>query len=67
MEIFNMLTKTLNTIPTPVADAATPQAELRTPSAPPAVNENQPEPGKPQILEEVVIEEVSIDGMCGVY
>ena len=62
-----MLTKTLNTIPTPVADAATPQAELRTPSAPPAVNENQPEAGKPQILEEVVIEEVSIDGMCGVY
>ena len=62
-----MLTKTFITIPTPVADAGTPQAELRAPAAPPAVNENQPKLGKPQILEEVVIEEVSIDGMCGVY
>jgi mycofactocin precursor len=65
-----MFTETLNAIPTPVADAAAPQAESRTPAAPAAstaLNESQPGVGKPQILEEVVIEEVSIDGMCGVY
>ena len=28
---------------------------------------NEPMSEKPQILDEVVIEEVSIDGMCGVY
>ena len=62
-----MLTKTHNVIATPVADAATPQAEARTPAVPAALKEGQPGVGKPQILEEVVIEEVSIDGMCGVY
>jgi mycofactocin precursor len=62
-----MLTETHNVIATPVADAATPQAEGCTPAAPAALKEDQPGVGKPQILEEVVIEEVSIDGMCGVY
>ena len=62
-----MFTETHKAVPMPVADAATPQAECRTPAAPAALNENQPAIGKPQILEEVVIEEVSIDGMCGVY
>ena len=65
-----MFTETLNAIPTPVADAAAPQAECGTPAASPdltALNEGQPGVGKPRILEEVVIEEVSIDGMCGVY
>ena len=28
---------------------------------------NEPMSEKPRILDEVVIEEVSIDGMCGVY
>jgi mycofactocin precursor len=62
-----MFTETLKPVPTPVADAAAPQAESRTPVAPTALNENEPGIEKPQILEEVVIEEVSIDGMCGVY
>ena len=31
------------------------------------LNPSEPMSEKPQILEEVVIEEVSIDGMCGVY
>jgi mycofactocin precursor len=31
------------------------------------LNPNQPMSEKPQILDEIVIEEVSIDGMCGVY
>lgn len=31
------------------------------------LNPNEPMSEKPQILDEVVIEEVSIDGMCGVY
>ena len=30
-------------------------------------NLNEPMSEKPRILDEVVIEEVSIDGMCGVY
>jgi mycofactocin precursor len=30
-------------------------------------NPNESMSEKPQILDEVVIEEVSIDGMCGVY
>ena len=62
-----MFTETLNAIPTPLADAAAPQAQSDTPAAPVALKEGQPGVGKPQILEEVVIEEVSIDGMCGVY
>lgn len=32
-----------------------------------ALKEHVPANEKPEILEEVVIEEVSIDGMCGVY
>ena len=31
------------------------------------VREGETELKKPQIMDEVVIEEVSIDGMCGVY
>lgn len=32
-----------------------------------ALKEDIPAAGKPKILDDVVIEEVSIDGMCGVY
>jgi mycofactocin precursor len=32
-----------------------------------ALREKQPFREKPQIEEEIIIEEVSIDGMCGVY
>jgi mycofactocin precursor len=35
--------------------------------APQNLKEGEPPGEKPQILEEVLIEEVSIDGMCGVY
>ena len=34
---------------------------------PVALKDKMPAGGKPQILDDVVIEEVSIDGMCGVY
>ena len=48
---------------TEAVDAAVSQA------ASPAVvlKDGAPAPEAPKILEEVVIEEVSIDGMCGVY
>ena len=35
--------------------------------APRNLEEGEPRDEKPQILEEVLIEQVSIDGMCGVY
>lgn len=35
--------------------------------ADPACRETESTAEKPQILEEIIIEEVSIDGMCGVY
>ena len=58
----------------PVADM-TCSAEATTPvlqttvAAPESLllKEKAPAGGKPQILDDVVIEEVSIDGMCGVY
>ena len=43
---------------------AEPQSAAPTPLS---LKENGPAGGKPQILDDVVIEEVSIDGMCGVY
>jgi mycofactocin precursor len=30
-------------------------------------NDRQTEPEEPQVVEEIVIEELSIDGICGVY
>lgn len=30
-------------------------------------NESQTEPEEPQVIEEIIIEELSIDGICGVY
>ena len=35
--------------------------------APPAQNMGQTSPEEPQVLEEIAIEELSIDGICGVY
>ena len=32
-----------------------------------SANEKQLEPEKPEVLEEIVIEELSVDGICGVY
>jgi mycofactocin precursor len=48
----------------PPADAAVTPVE---PPVPMALKEGGPAGEKPRILEDVVIEEVSIDGMCGVY
>ncbi|MGZ8408746.1 MAG: variant-type mycofactocin precursor [Hyphomicrobium sp.] len=65
-----MLTETQHAVSTSVADAPLPQNESPAPavsSAPAALNEAEPAGGRPRILEEVIIEEVSIDGMCGVY
>ena len=59
-----MLTEPQTTVSTPVADAPVAPTE---PTAPAALKDGQPTGEKPQILEEVIIEEVSIDGMCGVY
>jgi mycofactocin precursor len=49
-----------------------PKATLHTDSeavllADPACRETESTAEKPQIVEELIIEEVSIDGMCGVY
>jgi mycofactocin precursor len=43
-----------------------PEPIVATPE-PVALKQDEPAGGKPQILDDVVIEEVSIDGMCGVY
>jgi mycofactocin precursor len=46
-----------------------PSAAKFVPSSQPSValRDKQPVREKPQIEEEIIIEEVSIDGMCGVY
>lgn len=36
-------------------------------AAPPEQNESKISQEEPQVLEEIVIEELSIDGICGVY
>jgi len=59
-----MLTETRNDAAMPLADAAVPPVDL---PAPVTLKNGEPAGDKPRILEEVVIEEVSIDGMCGVY
>ncbi len=62
------------TAPVSTADAGLSEADFSGPAAaPPPVNlkeslkQGEPVGEKPRIFEEVVIEEVSIDGMCGVY
>ena len=65
-----MLTQLQNSDPHAATDAAIlendpgtrPEAQSRV-----ALKEGESTGRKPRILEEVVIEEVSIDGMCGVY
>ncbi len=56
-------------VPEPEAPAVTPARPATPPAslkekAPPV---DQPPADGPRVTEEVVIEEVSIDGMCGVY
>lgn len=36
-------------------------------AAPASLKQAEPVSDRPEVLEELVIEEVSIDGMCGVY
>jgi mycofactocin precursor len=43
------------------------KTEPKTAIAPPAQNENITIQEEPQVLEEIVVEELSIDGICGVY
>jgi mycofactocin precursor len=49
--------------PTDAADLAAPTSAASQPADSP----HETAATKPDILEEVLIEEVSIDGMCGVY
>jgi mycofactocin precursor len=41
--------------------------EPKTAVTPPAQNESKTISEEPQVLEEIVVEELSIDGICGVY
>jgi mycofactocin precursor len=43
------------------------QIEKATSPAPPESNECQNTEEEPQIIEEIIVEELSIDGICGVY
>jgi mycofactocin precursor len=43
------------------------EVEQESAVAPPDQNEDQTNQEEPQVLEEIVIEELSIDGICGVY
>jgi mycofactocin precursor len=43
------------------------KTEPKTAVAPPAQNGGTTPPEEPQVLEEIVVEELSIDGICGVY
>ena len=61
-----MLTEVQTTLPTSETDAAHTQPAATTP-LPVAGATGEAVGEKPRILQDVVIEEVSIDGMCGVY
>ncbi len=61
-----MLTEVQTALPTSETDAASTQPAATTP-LPAAGKTGEAVGDKPRILEDVVIEEVSIDGMCGVY
>lgn len=58
-------------IVTPRAPSATPATLAAPPAAqavpPAAAATGSPEAEKPGVVEDVLIESVSIDGMCGVY
>ena len=65
-----MLTIVENPASTNFGDPAVAKAAPPTPTEAPktmGLKEHKLDGEKPRILEEVVIEEVSIDGMCGVY
>lgn len=56
----------LNTTPAD-PEAANTAAAPATPAAPTSSTSAAPAPAQPGVVEEVLVEEVSIDGMCGVY
>jgi mycofactocin precursor len=43
------------------------QGEQKSAVTKPAKNESKTSQEEPQVLEEIIIEELSIDGVCGVY
>jgi len=43
------------------------QKEKALSPVPPEQNESQTIEEEPQVLEEIIVEELSIDGICGVY
>lgn len=49
----------------PVTESPAPATADAQPAT--ALKDGEAKGGQPRILEEVVVEEVSIDGMCGVY
>ncbi len=61
-----MLTEVQTALPTTETDAAHTQPAT-TAQLPAAGKTGEAVGEKPRILDDVVIEEVSIDGMCGVY
>ena len=54
---------------TPVTESAAPSHAPEIPPQPEQDHPDQtkPTPDPPQILAELVVEQISIDGMCGVY
>ncbi len=63
-----MFTEPRNATAAPAADIAATPVDLTAPAALPVdLKQGEPAGGTPRILEDVLIEEVSIDGMCGVY
>ena len=43
------------------------EIEQESSLAPPDQNESQTIQEEPKVLEEIIVEELSIDGICGVY
>jgi mycofactocin precursor len=63
-----MLTEIDKEVSTSTPNVSSTEGESHVSSLLTPLNLREGEPSeKPEILEEVVIEEVSIDGMCGVY
>lgn len=62
-----MQTATNAAKPVPEAVMALRKPQSSVPRTPMVLKKVEPPMEKPRVVEEVVIEEVSIDGMCGVY
>jgi mycofactocin precursor len=62
-----MLTEIEKEVSTSTQNVSSTEGESHVSGLITELNPNEPMSEKPEILDEVVIEEVSIDGMCGVY